>query len=325
MTTRRTFFAASIATLSAVATPAAFAQISGAKTSRMIVGGAASSIADMLARPLAEVLGKSLGQPMIVENKPGAAGFIAIADLLRNPSDGQNLMIIGATAVAWNQFMFKKLPYDPENDIIPVAPLAAIPMVLAVNPKVPAKTVEEFVALAKKAPGTYTYGFGGTGTPSHVSFERLRSLTGIDVVPVPYKSGPQALQDLVGGQVDVMLDGVPLLGPHIKTGRLRALAMATRARVPALPDVPTIGERGFPEFDAAIWVGIGVRKGTDMELVNRLNAEINKALDNPLVKDTYLKMGAEVRKSSQKDFAEFVREERLRWAPVIQRAKISLD
>ncbi len=325
MSTRRTMFATSFAALGAIVAPAVFAQAMSSKTSRLIVGGAASSIADMLARPLADVLGKSLGQPMIVENKPGAAGFIAIADLLRNPSDGQNLMILGATAVAWNQFMFKKLPYDPENDIIPVAPLAAIPMVLAVNPKVPAKTVEEFVALAKKTPGIYTYGFGGTGTPSHVSFERLRSMTGIDVVPVPYKSGPQALQDLIGGQIDVMLDGVPLLEPHIRSGRLRALAMATRTRVPALPDVPTIGERGLPEFDAAIWVGIGVRHGTDMEIVNRLNLAINKALDHPIVKDAYLKMGAEIRKSTQKDFSDFVREERLRWGPVIQRAKISLD
>lgn len=323
MTTRRTFFATAAAALGALAAPATFAQ--APRASRLIVGGAASSIADMLARPLAEVLGKSLGQPMIVENKPGAAGFIAIADLLRSPADGQNLMILGATAVAWNQFMFKKLPYDPENDILPVAPLAAIPMVLAVNPKLPARTLEEFVALAKKSPGTYTYGFGGTGTPSHVSFERLRSLTGIDVVAVPYKSGPQALQDLIGGQVDVMLDGVPLLEPHIKTGRLRALAMATRARVPALPDVPTIGERGFPEFDAAIWVGIAVRGGTDMEVVQRLNAAINKAQDNPVVKDAYLKMGAEIRQSSQKEFAEFVRDERGRWGPVIQRARISLD
>ncbi|MDQ7747398.1 Bug family tripartite tricarboxylate transporter substrate binding protein [Hydrogenophaga pseudoflava] len=323
MTTRRTFVATSAVALSALATSATFAQSS--RISRLIVGGAPSSIADMLARPLAEVLGKSMNQPMIVENKPGAAGFIAIADLLRSPSDGQTLMILSATAVAWNQFMFKKLPYDPEHDIVPVAPLAAIPMVIAVNPKVPAKTLEEFIALAKKEPNSYTYGFGGIGTPSHVSFERFRSLAGIDVVPVPYKSGPSALQDLMGGRIDVMLDGVPLLEPYIRSGRLRALAMATPARVSGLPEVPTVGERGLPEFDAAIWVGVGVRRGTEMEVVNRLNGAINVALDHPIVKDAYTKMGAEIRKATQRDFAEFVKEERGRWGPVIQRAKISLD
>lgn len=325
MTQRRSLLAATAGALCAFSLPSTLAQMAGGKTSRLIVGGAPSSVADMLARPLAEALSRSTGQPMIIDNKPGAAGFISVADLMRSPSDGQTLLIIGATTVAWNQYMFKKLPYDPESDIVPVSTLAAIPMVLVVNPKVPARTIEEFVALAKKEPGKYTYGFGGTGAPAHVSFERFRSMTHIDVVPVPYKSGPQALQDLLGGQVDATLDGVPLLEPHIKSGRLRALAMATRTRVPSLPDIPTIGERGFPEFDAAIWVGVGVRKGTDMEIVNRWSVEINKALETPLVKDTYLKMGAEIRKTSQKDFAEFVRAERLRWGPVIQDAKISLD
>ena len=301
------------------------AQSGGGSTARLVVGGAPGSIADMLGRPVAETLGKLRGQTWIVENRPGAGGFNSIGEMMRSAPDGQTLLMISATAVAWNQFLFKKLPYDADNDIIPVAPLAAIPMVLVVNPKVPAKTLEEFVELAKKEPGRLTYAFGGTATPSHISFERFRALTGIQVTPVPYKSGPNALQDLLGGQVDAMLDGVPLLEPQIRSGKLRALALATSSRLPSLPDVPTVGERGFPAFDAAIWVGIGVRKGTAPDLVQKLNADINQALDSAQVKDIYGRMGAELRKSSQKDFSEFVRQERLRWGPVIQGAKISLD
>ncbi|MDO8776285.1 MAG: tripartite tricarboxylate transporter substrate binding protein [Burkholderiaceae bacterium] len=295
------------------------------KSTRLLVGGGPGSIADMLARPLADVMSKSLHQPIIVDNKPSAGGLIAITELLRNPADGQTLLMISATAVAWNQYLFKKLPYDPEFDIIPVAPIAAIPMILAVNPSVSAKSIEEFIALARKEPRKYTFGFGGNGTPSHVSFERFRSSAGIDMVPVPYRSGPNALQDLIGGQIDSMLDGVPLLESHIKSGRLRALAVATKKRIPSLPDVPTLIEKGFHDFEATIWVGIGVKKGTDPRIVQKLNIEINKALDSPGVQDVYTKMGAQVRKSSQKEFSNFIKSERAMWGPVIKNANITLE
>lgn len=314
--------------LLSVAVGAAQAQSKGddaPRVARLIAGGAPGSVADMLARPMAEALTRQGGANYIVENRPGPAGFLSVGELLKAPANGQTLLVISATQVAWNQFLFKKPPYDPEADIIPTAMLASIPMMLVVRDGFPARNYDELIALLKKNPGKYNYAFGGTGTPSHISFERFRAATGVAVVPVPYKSGPNALQDLIGGQTDMMLDGVPLLDVHVKSGKLRVMAMATRNRSEAYPGIPTIAEKGNPDFDAGIWVGLGVKKGTAPEVVNRLNADINKALDVPAVREGYARMGAELRKLGVREMAQFVAQERANWGPVIRGANISLD
>jgi len=234
------------------------------------------------------------------------------------------MMLFSAATISWNRQLYKRLPYDPA-DIVPVSPLAAIPMMLVVRPTFPALNLQEFIRAARKEPRKYSYGFGGNGGAAHVSFARFASTAGIDLLPVAYKSGPPALQDLIGGQIDAMLDGAPLLEPQVKAGKLRALAVATKARLPSLPDVPTIAESGFPDFEAVIWVGMAVKKGTPVETVNKLNAQITAALQSQTVREAYGRAGAIVRQSGVKAFTEFVEAEDKLWTPVLQKAGIAIE
>ena len=295
------------------------------KPIRLLVNGAAGSVGDLLARPLSESLAKALGAPVIVENRPGAGSFLSVAELLRSPADGQTLMMISAAQVVWNQHLFQKLPYDPDVDFIPISSVAAIPLMLVVNPSIPARSVESFIALAKGSPKKFSFGVGGVGNAAHISFERFQNTAGIDMIPVSYKSGPAALQDLIGGQIDAMLDGVPLLEPHVKSGRLRALAVATKRRLQSMPDVPTLAESGYPDFEAVIWVGLAVKRGTPPALIAKLNEETNRALSSPLVREAYGRIGAEVRGSSSRDFSSFIKREQQVWSPILQKANIKID
>lgn len=301
------------------------AQVAG-RPVRIIAGSAAGGIADLLARPIAEAMTKSLGTPVIVDDRPGAAGLVAVNELLRSPADGNTILQLSATVSVLNQFLFSKLPYDPEKDIVPVAITAGVPMLMVVNPAVQAKTIEEFVAAAKAAPGKLTYGHGGLGAPAHMAFERLRGVAGIDVVPVAYKSGPFAVQDLLGGRIDAMIEGISLVENHIKDGRLRLLAVTDARRHPAFPDVPTATERAYPGYVTDIWIGMGVRAGTPSAVVNRLNAEINAAMTSAPVKETYAKLRFDVRPSmNPKEFADFIVAERKIWGPVVRNANVKLD
>lgn len=296
-----------------------------AKPLRLLVNGAPGSVADMLARPLADSLAKLRHVPVIVENRPGAGSFLSVAELMRSPADGHTLMMISAATVIWNKHLFKKLPYDPDRDFIPVGLVASIPMMLAVNPAVPASNIESFLKLVKASPQKYTFGYGGVGNAAHISFARFKTAAGLDMVPIGYKSGPAALQDLMGGHIDAMLDGVPLLAPQVKDGRLRALAVATKTRVPSLPDVPTMEESGLPGFEAEIWVGLAAKQGTSAAIVGQLNGDVNSALDTQAVRDVYQRIGADIRESTPSDFARFIRSEDAIWGPVIQQAGIRLD
>ena len=301
------------------------AQVAG-RPVRIIAGSAAGGIADLLARPIAEAMSKSLGAPVIVDDRPGAAGLVAVNELLRSPADGNTILQLSATVSVLNQFLFSKLPYDPEKDIVPVSITAGVPMLMVVNPSVQARTIEEFVAAAKAAPGKLTYGHGGLGAPAHMAFERLRGVAGIDVVPVAYKSGPFAVQDLLGGRIDAMIEGISLVENHIKDGRLRLLAVTDSKRHPAFPDVPTATERAYPGYVTDIWIGMGVRSGTPPAAVTRLNAEINAAMSSALVKETYAKLRFDVRPSlAPKEFADFIAAERKIWGPVIRNANVKLD
>ncbi|MGT2509380.1 Bug family tripartite tricarboxylate transporter substrate binding protein [Cupriavidus basilensis] len=197
------------------------------KPLKIVVSGAPGSVADMLVRPLADEMGKSLGVPVIVDNKPGAGGIVAVNELLSRPADGYTVMLVGATQLIWNQYFFPKLTYKPKSDFAAVSMVSSIPMVIAVNPTLPVQTLDEFVAYSKSHPGKINYGFGSTGSPAHVAFELFRAATGADAVPIAYKSGPDAVQGLMSGDIQVMLDGMPLLEPYIKSGRLRPLGVAT--------------------------------------------------------------------------------------------------
>lgn len=296
------------------------------KPMRIIAGSAAAGIADLLARPVAEAMSKSIGVPVIVENRPGAGGLIAVAELMRAPADGTTILQISATVSVLNQFLFSKLPYDPETDVVPVSMTAGVPVLMVVNPSLPVRTLEEFVAAAKASPGKLTYGHGGLGAPAHMSFERFRGVAGIDVVPVAYKSGPFAVQDLLGGRIDAMFEGISLVEAHVRAGRLRLLAVATGKRHPAFPDVPTVAERAYPGFVVDSWIGMGVKGGTPPAIVNRLYTEIAAALSSAQVKETYAKLRFDVQPSSSpKEFADFIVAERKVWGPVIRNANIRLD
>ena len=298
----------------------------GGRPIRIIAGSAAGGIADLLARPVADAMSKSLGVPVIVENRPGAGGFIAVSELTRSPADGTTILQISATVSVLNQFLFSKLPYDPEADIQPVRMTAEVPMLFVVNPAVPVKSVEEFVAAAKASPGKLTYGFGGLGFPAHISFERFRAAAGIDVLPVAYKSGQPAVQDMLGGRIDTMIEGISLLESHILDGKLRLLAVATAKRLPAFPDVPTVAERGYPGYMTNIWIGMAVKSGTPTPVVGKLNSEIAAALATSPVKDSYARLRFDIRETaSPKEFADFIAAERRVWGPVIRNANVRLD
>jgi tripartite-type tricarboxylate transporter receptor subunit TctC len=321
MISRRRALAAAI--LAASGLEIGTVRAAGKSLLRIISSGAPGSVSDMLARPLATSLASG-DRTTLVDNRPGAGGFLAIAELMRSPADGNTLMLISASTTRWNKYLYKKLPYDPA-DIVPVSPMAAIPMMLVVRPGFPGSSVKDFVDAARKEPGRLTYGFGGNGGAAHVSFARFASAAGIDVTPVAYKSGPPALQDLMGGQIDSMLDGVPLLEPQVKAGKLKALAVATKSRLPSLPNLPTIAESGYPDFEAVIWVGIGAKRGTPAEILKTLNAEISTALRTPAVQHAYASAGALVRQTGLREFTEFVQAEDQIWGPILKKAAIVID
>lgn len=323
MITRRTALLGSAAAPAIAALLPGVARSADKQLARIISSGAAGSISDMLARPIATGL-TTADRTVVVENRPGAGGFVAMAEVMRSPADGNTLVLISPTTTIWNKYLYKKLPYDPA-DIVAVSSIAEIPHVLAVRADFPASNVREFVSAARKNPGQVTFGFGQTGGAAHVSFARFASVAGFEATPVAYKSGPPALQDLMGGRIDAMLDGAPLLEPHIKSGRLKALAVATQSRLASLPDVPTFAESGYPDYKAVTWVGIGVRKGTPPEIVKALNAEINKVLRQPQLQTAYGLVGALVRPSGLEEFTEFLRAEDQMWGPELKKAKITIE
>ncbi|WP_454763607.1 Bug family tripartite tricarboxylate transporter substrate binding protein [Cupriavidus campinensis] len=296
-----------------------------AKPLKIVVSGAPGSVADMLVRPLADEMGKSLGVPVIVDNKPGAGGIVAVNELMSRPADGYTVMLVGATQLIWNQYFFPKLTYKPKSDFTAVSMVSGIPMVLAVNPALPVQTLDEFVAYSKSHPGKINYGFGNTGSPAHVAFELFRAATGADAVPIAYKSGPDAVQGLMSGDIQVMLDGMPLLEPYIKSGRLRPLGVATAGRLASLPNVPSFAEKGYPRAEADIWVGIVARSGTDSVIVSRLSDEIRKALKRKNIEEIYGRIGAISRPSTAEEFAAFIEHERKKWGDVIEKSGIKLQ
>lgn len=323
MITRRTALVGSTAACAMAALLPGEAFSAGRQLLRILSSGAPGSISDILARPIATAL-TTADRPAVVDNRPGAGGFLAINEMLRSPADGNTLMVISVASTIWNKYLYNKLPYDPA-DIVPVSPLAEIPHMLVVRPDFPAADVQEFVKVARKAGGRLTYGYGGKGGAAHVSFARFAKVAGIEATAVTYKSGPPALQDLMGGQIDAMLDGVPLLEPQVKAGKLKALAVASKSRLASLPDVPTLSESGYRDFEAVVWVGIGAKKGTPSEILNATNVQISDALQRQQVKDVYRRAGALVRQSSLQAFTDFFRAEDQMWGPELKMAGITID
>lgn len=287
---------------------------------RLVVGGPPGGGLDIVARLIGQWLSERLGQPFVIENRPGAGGNIATEAVVRAPADGYTLLLVsGANAI--NTTLYEKLSFNLSRDIAPVAGIARVPEVMVANPSVPAKTVPEFIAHAKANPRKLNMASGGIGTPSHLAGELFKMMTGIDMVHVPYRGTAPALTDLLGRQVQVTFVSVPSAIAYIRAGTLRPLAVTTTTRSDELPDVPAVDEfvRGY---EASNWYGIGAPKGTPAEIISKLNKEINAALADPKFKARLADVGGTALSGSPADLGKLIAEETEKWAKVIQFAGI---
>ena len=287
---------------------------------RIVVPVPAGGSLDILARLIGQWLSDHMGQPFIVENRPGAGTNIGIEAVVRSPADGYTLLLI-PSSVSVNATLNQKLPFKFVRDIVPVAMISELPLVMEVNPSVPAKTVSEFIAHCKANPGKVGFASSGIGTPQHITAELLRLTTGVEMLHVPYRGGAPALTDLLGGQVQMMFSPLPESIATIKAGKLRALAVTTASRVEALPDVPTVAE-SIPGFESVTWQGIGAPANTPPEIIAQLNKEINAALADPKIKARLADLGSAPMPMSPGQFKSFIDAEIEKWAKVIRDANI---
>ena len=298
----------------------AWAQAYPARPVRLIVTTPAGGSPDIIARLIGQWLSERLGQPIVVDNRSGASGNIGTEIVVRAPPDGYTLLM-ALSANAINASVYDNLPFNFIRDTAPVASIASIPLVMEVNPSVPAKTVPEFIAYAKANPGKLTMASSGVGTPLHVSGELFKMMAGVDMVHVPYRGEALALPDLISGQVQVLFGVMPASLGYIRAGKLRALAVTTAKRQEPLPDVPTVGEF-LPGFEARGWYGVVVPKATPTEIVEKLNKEINAALADPNMKKRLTDLGAAVFAGSPADFGKFIADETEKWGKVVRAANI---
>jgi tripartite-type tricarboxylate transporter receptor subunit TctC len=320
---RREFLrlAAGSAVLSVIAR-VAWAQTYPTRSVRIIVPVAPGGALDIIARIVGQQLADRLGQPFVVENRPGGGTNIGIEAAVRAPADGYTLLLI-PQSVTTNATLYENLSFNFIRDIVPVAMLSSLPLVMEVSPSVPAKTVGEFIAYAKSNPGKVAMASGGTGSASHVGGELFKLMTGIDMLHVPYRGGSPALTDLIGGQVQVMFSPLPESIGAIKAGNVRALAVASAARSEALPEVPTVAD-SVPGFDASTWQGIGAPKNTPGEIVDRLNKEINAVLADPKIKARLAELGSVPMPMSPAAFEDLIVAETAKWGKVIRAADIQV-
>jgi len=318
--------AASVAAFTAigVSTPATAAEDYPNKPIRMLVGFSAGGTTDVAARILAKEIGDTLGETVIVENRPGAGSNIASEAVSRAKPDGYTIYMVAVTA-AINQTLYKNLRFDLTQDFTPIAAGVAVPNVLVVNPEVPVNSVQELVEYAKANPGKLNFASSGSGTSIHMAGELFKQLNDIDVQHIPYKGSAPAMSDLIGGQVDYMFDNMPSAWPHAQGGALRALAVTTAERSDAAPDLPTMQESGFETFDVSSWFGIIGPKGIPEDIVNKLNQAVQVALDNPDVQKNLAELGAVPVKGTPAEFGEFLNNEVESWAEVVKGSGATVD
>ena len=291
---------------------------------RVIVPFPAGQASDTIVRLVGDQLGRRLGQPIIVENKPGAGGNLGTEQGARAAADGYTLTIATA-ALPISKLVYRKLAYDPVKDFDPVTLMTVTPLVLVTRPNLPANNVKELVELARKSPGTLTFASSGQGTSHQLSSELLKALADVDMLHVPYRGSAPAHLDLMGGRVDIMFDNIVPVSPHIQSGKLKALAVTTKERAPALPSVPTMAESGYASFEAVAWFGVLAPAGTPAPIVDRLSREINAVLQMPEVNAKLVSMGANVAGTSPAEFRSFMAAEINKWVPVVKRANIVID
>ncbi|HEX5130183.1 MAG TPA: tripartite tricarboxylate transporter substrate binding protein [Usitatibacter sp.] len=296
-----------------------------AKPIRFVVPYPAGGPLDTVARLLGAKVGESLGQPVVVDNKPGAGGNIGADIVAKSPADGYTILMGAVATHAINPTLYKSIPYDPIKDFAPVTQVASTPNVLVVNPAVPAKDVKEFIAYAKANPGKLSFGSGSIGSAGHLAGELFKATAGVDMVHVPYKGAAPAMQDLIGGQVQLMFDNLASSLAQVKAGKIRALAVTTAKRTPLAPELPTIAESGVPGFDISTWFGIFAPAGTPKPALERLHAEFAKALADPGIREKMNRMGAEPVGNTPEEFAAFIRTEADKYAKLIRASGAKVD
>ena len=292
---------------------------------KLVVPFPAAGTTDILARAAAQKLTESLGQAVVVDNRPGAGGNIGSDLVAKSAPDGYTLLMGTVGTHAINPSLYAKMPYDHIKDFVPVVLVASVPNVLVVNLDLPVNSVADLIKLAKAKPGAINFASSGSGTSIHLSGELFKTMAGVDMTHVPYKGSSPALTDVMGGQVQVMFDNLPSSLALIKAGKLRAIAVTSMVRAPALPNVPTINESGLPGFEASSWFGVLAPAGTPAPIVARINAEVNKWLQSADAREKLLAQGAEAAGGSPEQFAAFIRSETEKWAKVVKASGAKVD
>ena len=279
---------------------------------------------DILGRVIAERLSASLGQPVVTENRGGAGGNVGAEAAAHSAPDGYTILLVAPT-VAISPSLYSKLNYDPVKDLAPISLVATVPNVMITNPSVEAKNLQEFIALARSRPGAMNYGSGGAGTSNHLAGELFNIVTGAKLVHVPYKGVNLAMQGVLAGEIQLVFIGIPAALPHIKAGKLRALALVAPQRSPALPEVPTVAEAGLKDFEVTTWYGIMTPAGTPRRIVSRLNAELVKIMHTPDVKERLAGMATDPLTSTPEEFAAYLKQEIAKWGDVVRKAHLKAD
>jgi len=313
-----------VAVLGVLMSAPLFAQTYPVRPVRFILPFPAGGPTDILGRIIGQKLSAELGQSVVPENRPGAGGNVGTEYAAKQPGDGYTI-VLASPSLSISPVLYKKLAYDPVRDFAPISLVAEIPNILLVHPSVPAKTLKEFVQLAKANPGKLNFGSGGLGTSNHLGSEMLKGLTGINIVHVPYKGSNEAMVAMMGGHVDMVVIGVPPTLPHIKAGRVRPLAVLASRRLSYLPSVPTAAEAGVPNYEVGTTYGLLVPAGTPRDIINRLNADWIKIEAMADTKDKMRTAGYEPMTSTPEQYGEFIKTEMVRWAKVIKDANVKIE
>ena len=315
----------------AVAVLAAAAPLTGAqqpwptaKPIRIVAPSTPGDAPDVIARLVADKLSVALGQQVVVDNKPGAGGVVGSEFVAKSAPDGYTLIMGNAGSHGINAAVYSKLPYDIQRDFAPVSQVAIAPNVMVINPSLPVNSVTEFIAYAKSQPGKLSYASGGNGSSAHMSMELFKSMAGIDVQHIPYKGSSPALTDLIGGQVAVFIGNMPPTVPHIKAGKLRALAVTTKSRSALMPELPTIAD-SLPGYETVAWFGVLAPAGTPPEVVAKLSMEIGKIARSPEMRERLVAMGAEPVGGTPEEFKAVIDRDIAKWKPLAQRVGIKVD